>query len=643
MPELLENNLEKSQEYTKSWDMIKVTEQGQDHTDIEKEGPTDDEKKMATYVKNRFLDMDAARPTQSWSQYQKQFEAVVSTNTDGSASINRPIEFTVCEMKESDMGEERPVIKFIPIGPDDIKKLPALEAVWDYWWIKARISTYLRLHRLGVYIFGTGVTYVGAEIDTKIIEDIENINDDGSYEYKRKLIKTLNIGVRPVDIRKFWVDNRAKTWNDAIDCIEEEFLPIEEFVLKYGFSPLYKYVKCVELACSSVDEQRIFSTAEERVKGSANSKMVRLLHYWNKTFDKYIVTHYDTDTPIRISPIPYADKKLPYTLQQDHLNYRSIYGRGECEILASTKSEMNTTREIYIDGMKQANEPIVLMNGGMQFDGAEPVWDRGTVWKFSGSGDIKEFKSTGPDASLINYLGILNDDVVMDTGMNPRETLDTSRQTAFEAGLKEQSKQKRIKVSLRLQDDFLQSMAELLLSRIQQFFPVTALKQILEINDDGTATPIEKFNTNTIPLPDKKVKEGPNGVKIEEAKGEIGFLNVTPESIRGSYDVLVETTANKALLREVDKTRIQEMVQAIAQLAPLKPEMLQDIDTTQLTKIIFKTFDKDPDELKAKKNGNEEALGAIKQALSMMPGPFQTNRSARAIKNSSPLNANIPT
>lgn len=49
-------------------------------------------------------------------------------------------------------------------------------------------------------------------------------------------------------------------------------------------------------------------------------------------------------------------------------NPMSIYGRGLCEALMNFKSEINTLKEMIMDGIKRSNNSLFAIGSGLGFD-----------------------------------------------------------------------------------------------------------------------------------------------------------------------------------------------------------------------------------------------------------------------------------
>lgn len=123
------------------------------------------------------------------------------------------------------------------------------------------------------------------------------------------------------DIRHFWIDERAHSMDEAVDCIAEQYITQEEYY-NLRYNPFYKNVDTETATYFFHDDQFTFISDEER--GDGESKYVKLRHYWNKEMDVYMVIANDR-VIIREHAIMNATHDLPFVVRQYGRNVFSIY------------------------------------------------------------------------------------------------------------------------------------------------------------------------------------------------------------------------------------------------------------------------------------------------------------------------------
>nr|DAS95528.1 MAG TPA: hypothetical protein [Caudoviricetes sp.] len=79
--------------------------------------------------------------------------------------------------------------------------------------------------------YGTAVVFSGLELKSKFVakENSGYFNPDGELER----VDSLHIRVKDIPIRKAYFDDSAKRYEDAIDCIYEEDISLDEYKLRY--------------------------------------------------------------------------------------------------------------------------------------------------------------------------------------------------------------------------------------------------------------------------------------------------------------------------------------------------------------------------------------------------------------------------
>lgn len=98
---------------------------------------------------------------------------------------------------------------------------------------------------------------------TRIIEDFDGIGEDGTINFTRKMQTRGDIIMENFDIRHFWIDERAHSMEEAIDCISEQYITEEEYRnLKYN--PFYKNTESETATYQFHDDKFTFISEEER-------------------------------------------------------------------------------------------------------------------------------------------------------------------------------------------------------------------------------------------------------------------------------------------------------------------------------------------------------------------------------------------
>lgn len=125
------------------------------------------------------------------------------------------------------------------------------------------------------------------------------------------------------------------------------------------------------------------------------------------------------------------------------------------------------------------------------------------------------------------------------------------------------------------------------ISNVMQFFPIKTAKGLMEITESGLQGEKEY---PTIMLNGENYVEG----EFVELQGNFPF-EVTPDSIRGQYDIRVETNFTAPTLKQLKIARYGEFADTLLKLSQLEmiPEFKEKIPMDKLIDDIAFDFDID--------------------------------------------------
>lgn len=618
--------------------------------------PSQDAEKQLAYLANRFRIMDNSRPIiRDGDLRYKQFLARLYYRKDGLANINLPVEFSTIENKMADELVQVPIVDLLPQTKSDVHKVSMMKRVWDFVWNEADTNEEIVHHKLCKNIFGTSAWYEGLRRETMTrYEPI--IDENGKIEMK-PIQETLSYlkGVA-LDIRDWWIDP-VYSINVAEDCFIRERDVSFDAMLQLIHDPNYdkdailSYLATKngqgDLNTNTRNSYEVFQT-EQEIFNVENEKLA-LMHYYNKRLGIYIVTDQDFKFVFRYGANPYPHGELPISIEVDHTNYRSIYGRGECELLESTKYERNMIRNQFLDSVRFSNTINIAIGGGLTFEDQEMIGGVARIWNFQGDlGQMQFLKPPQADSGLAQVEELLSRDATWITGIDNNALLGSPEKTAYQSRLQEQQKQKRIFLSLRNADFFYTRMGRQRLANIRAFLPYTtgskiigeeleemkgAKYRVLPLNDT-MAEPIMGVNEET-----GEVEE--RGLKMSEKKGHTEFLELSPKMIKNSLDIRVTTPSTTPILRDLNRAEMQEVITMMTGLMQfpaaqkffekLKVEKLFDDQVESLGKDPA-DFVSDPEEVTPEKAQEDDA-----EILGSLPSPMQLASSPEQAPQSNPV------
>jgi len=337
-----------SKNTTKTLDTIKTIEEPK----VGKYIQSKEDEKLVWYIAQRKSDMEVKRTNidKQWKQYAKQYEALFVPYTDGRSASNVPLERAIIELFVAE-AIKRPTNFTFTWAKEFQFQWQVLEKVWkDDWSINNRDSAILDNEYL-TSIFWTSIIYTWYNRSYRVISDFEWEDDDGVIKFQRKLQTKADILMENVDIRSFWIDEKAKNIDEAVDCILETYLSYEEFLnLKLDKWYEKEVLDAIIPTQTKNDEYRPFLMQEEKWEWEA--RYVKITKYWNTKLDLYVEVVNDK-FKIKEHPILNATHSLPFIIRQYGKNLFSIYWYGLCEAVVTFKSDINKLREMLMESIKK--------------------------------------------------------------------------------------------------------------------------------------------------------------------------------------------------------------------------------------------------------------------------------------------------
>lgn len=534
-------------------------------------GQQEENERVSQIIERQSI-MDRARPDDEWQLFIDQWEADWYPRADGLSDVKYPLTSTTIRNKLADELSVPANITFSPTGRDDFDKIDITQIVWNHVWRMAKTDEEITKAMMGRSIFGTYVWFEGLETTSRFIQEPVEVDEEKELKFeKKKLINSRLVG-RAVDVRKFWIDPVAD-FEDAEDCIEEEIVSlakIEEWKNNQNYKNLDKVIAIFNEQASSDNA----TTNEEEIRTSNTKPMVILWHYWNKVKDEYVVVA-NKSVEIRRHPIPYAHKELPYSVLRDETVLGSIYGRGVAKRLQNTTAEIQSTRNILMDGLRMSSTTNLLMGENISVDSVENVFG-GNIWNVSGNmNELKELQIAQKGGQPQNINSLLMEDATIISGIDNRALVGAPQRTAFEVRVQEQTKLKGISLGLKNMDYWMERWASQRLKNIQQFFTKTYANQIVGENESFTPSSV------SIPVENKKVnkivtKKGQK-LKIEEGKG-MDILELSGDDLRSNLGVKIKTRSTTPILESIRAENVNNFLNNLTQIVQLKTLAMQTQD-----------------------------------------------------------------
>ena len=548
---------------------------------------SEEDTKLLWYIKARKELMRTKRSIvdKYWKTFVKQYEALFVPYRDWRASSNVPLERSIIELFVAEAIKRPTNFNFTAWLNYEYQTM-IFEKVWkDDWSVNNRNNEILNNEYLTA-IFWTSVIYTWYEKTYRVFSDFEWIDDNENPLFVRKLQTKSDILLKNIDIRDFWLDDRATCMEDAIDCVLECYITYEDF-LSYSLDKWYKKeVLDSVIANQTKDKDRVFVFQSEQAQ--TMSKFVKITKYWNTKLDKYVEVANDS-VILKSHPILNATHSLPFTVRQYGKNLFSIYGYWLCEALLTFKSDINKLREMLMEAIKKSNQEVIAIGSNLTFD-----WNQFAYWnqfmKFKGNlqGNFHQLTWTPPNQAIFTYLQQLYKDVAIYCWLDIQNILWEPQQTAYQTAVQKESSLQRVNVVLKNRDLAFERLANLHKDNLQMFYPLKLVRKLVKVDDDNNKMEDVESEYPTIEIPKLK---GKRFAKWNEKQ----VFEVTPEDIRWSFKIEVSTDLNAPTINEVEKeqkmaffSNVSNLTQAYAwnpKLEEILPMKKAITDMAKLNKI----------------------------------------------------------
>lgn len=438
-----------------------------------------------------------------------------------------------------------------------------------------------------------------------------------------KISTERHIGIQwDIDIRKVWIDDRAKSYRKAMDQILQEDISYEEYQLRYKGQKWYKYVDSVWIYGSKTKNE----VKQEQVDDWRN---VMLYHYWNIYNGKYIIVANESIV-IYNGDMEEVHGRLPIIPVQLYSDTESIYGIGIPERFAFCKPYINEILNYWLDGAKLNAWYNIFTSGWTEIDWelySEP-W-QGTIVNYTGDfRGIQPFQPNVNVAQLVNILQVMENFGAQALWFDARTSYQAqSDKVGIVAVLKEEQNQ-RARPQARNRNLGIWHACTIMLINIAKFAPYKYAELIFD-EDTGEVTDYER---HTIELKNHKINMNDKGeiVDITEDMWESDEYKLIDSSIykddeaqrmkrfwnffdlndkllyKGAWlKVEIDTPSNSSSMKSIERVELQETIAWLSSQFQITqdPELLEVIK--KLNQRLFNLYWIDQDNMTIESKGDE--------------------------------------
>ena len=588
-------------------------------------------------VKDRFNDMKRGRMEQeSLRDYiDRTFKAKPSYKWNGQVAPNLKIEEALIEASIGMQEAQLPMSVEADWKPDWIQ-LSLAKYTLDHFIYKEAITKEIRLHMdYSRARYWTAVLFSWLELSSKFVAKESN---DWYFNPKWELerIEELHVRIKDIPIRQAYFDDTAKRFEECVDCIYEEYLSLDEYKLRYlddnGKSKSdFTNAEYVWLADISSEDREI----------DTDAKMVKLWHYYNKLYAKYIIV---ANEKIVIYNWIASTRhwELPLVPVQFYCNPYSIYWIGIPERYAVIHA-LNSNFYSAMIGWAWLNAGSILFAGEWtEIDGeifTEP-WEISIIemTKWS-SRDITPYNTNVNIEQLTNVVTLMDDLWAYLTWVNIKAPYTSPAKTAFETSVMKEEQNNRLKTIYETRTHWLEQAFTLMLSNIFTFLPYQYAERMIDEKEKLDTVNYQRYQ---IPVDWVEIYKDDNWnpLNIEEAKDYKDYFDLKPDIIAWArwMKVRIVTPNTASTMKALEVENITKFIQAkqmIMQMKQVAMQMQQPTDEfdkiDQRLDVLF-NIDKENVDIKSNEQEVREASAQLTQLVNsfniMQPQNDMTNQMA---------------
>jgi hypothetical protein len=577
--------------------------------------PSDDQYEVLKYVYRRKQEMGDKRAEwePKWEKWMKQYECYrpPKDSNDWTSDIYIPMTTSTIEAMLSEIINQDLKPYAVERGVEDAPKAAVVNAILEYTWDAAKSDVAAFEIIRDAFILGTGI---GQEYYWKQEREVKDLKGD-----KHKVVEFDNCYLEPVSLWDFYVDERARSFfgpYGAEDCIRRYIMDYDSFRAFFQGKVWDPFGVASMVKPGGDLSYYEFYKPPERLD---HSREVEVLWYYNKSKD--ILAIVANDVLVKLGPIPYKHKQLPFARAVDIRRNHNFYGKGESEILESLQEETNTLRRMIIDRNHLDIDKPILVSDALTLEDEDMITRPHGIIPVGDVNMVKPLEYSDVAKSVFMSLELLNADKIRVTGMDERQQSVDKAGTATEAAILKEATLKRLNMKIwQLKNDFLVDVGRLRVANIMQFYSQPRLEKIVgEKGTNNYQARVDKAKASgslvsqngedyeatfrNIRLKDKKLGIDPKTgmVSEEKAKG-FTFFEASPDTfmpVYGGYDIRYKATSSIPISKPLKQQKTLETYDRLIQ----NPT----IDPWKLAEMLLEEMEKDPDEFKMQKQQEQGA------------------------------------
>ena len=627
--------------------------------------PTDKEKKLCEWVYTKFKQAYVAKAPlmTKWKEYMKAYEGTYFKND------NRPdyksdqvsnFVFSTIEAIRPIMTDNNPKFLAIPNNPQGQDFSSDVQMALDYEWDREKMSTKLPAQLIPMLVYGTAVWFVQWN------------GKDGEYG---------NINVRPVDPFNIFPDPLAEDVDSAEFIIYATYKNANQ--IKQQFPKKASAIEGSRISMSELVNNRDESDSQEE-------NQVLILEMWCRDWttmdeneDGEQTLKYPKGRVITCLPElgillddkknPYKDGKFPFVLMKNYDVPFKFWGTGEVEQILSPQMYINELTNQIIDNAKNtANmQWIIDKNSGI---GQGKLTNRpGLVIRKNPGSEVRRDTPPPMPSYVRETIDVMKADIQDISGV--LDSLKGEKQTGVVAASAilalQEASQSRIRLKIKIMESNLTELANMVYSRMQQFWKLDRWVRVTDIEGNptfrqiGTDVLSNDFDVkvmagSTMPVNKNAMMDlmirlaqtnAEDGLPMVDRKAILEYLPLSDKkAITERFEQMVakQEQQQQAELQQQQQMQQQQLAQQqqgmqtedrqqVAQLGELVQQLIQTIDMTskQVDELIMDKENRDKKEY-------ESSIEEKGYKRGVQDGKMQKEKEEGQINGEEPNSVDVP-
>ena len=620
--------------------------------------PTDKEKKLCEWVYTKFKQAYVAKAPlmTKWKEYMKAYEGTYFKNDNRPDYKSDQVSNFVLSTLEAIrplMTDSNPKFLAIPNNPQGQDFSSDVQMALDYEWDREKMATKLPAQLIPMLVYGTAVWFVQWN------------GKDGEYG---------NINVRPVDPFNIFPDPLAEDVDSAEFIIYATYKNANQ--IKQQFPKKASAIEGSRISMSELVNNRDESDSQEE-------NQVLILEMWCRDWttmdeneDGEQTLKYPKGRVITCLPElgillddkknPYKDGKFPFVLMKNYDVPFKFWGTGEVEQILSPQMYINELTNQIIDNAKNtANmQWIIDKNSGI---GQGKLTNRpGLVIRKNPGSEVRRDTPPPMPSYVRETIDVMKADIQDISGV--LDSLKGEKQTGVVAASAilalQEASQSRIRLKIKIMESNLTELANMVYSRMQQFWKLDRWVRVTDIEGNptfrqiGTEVLSNDFDVkvmagSTMPVNKNAMMDlmirlaqtnAEDGLPMVDRKAILEYLPLSDKkAITERFEQMVakqeqqQQQMQQQQLAQQQQGMQTEDRQQVAQLGELVQQLIQTIDMTskQVDELIMDKENRDKKEY-------ESSIEEKGYKRGVQDGKMQKEKEEGQINGEEPNSVDVP-